>query len=146
MKGKLKVGTVLMLAMIMLFSTSVFAYGAQFKFVLNNYSSDDSTTGGRAKPNDGDVYAYVTYDATEIVDATLNNMYSTHATLNFRVRDSNRNYATEYVTVDHTDNGITKKLKYLNTSSINFGGIHYLYSNVESTDKWPVNATGRWVP
>ena len=57
----------------MMFSVPVFAWGAQFLFRLNSTSSVESETGQRAKPNDGDMYAYVTYDGTENVNGVINN-------------------------------------------------------------------------
>lgn len=148
MKRKIIKGIILLVSATMMFSVPVFAWGAQFLFRLNSTSSVESETGQRAKPNDGDMYAYVTYDGTENVNGVINNMYTTHALINFRVRDANRQYATEYCTVDHTYNGQTQKLRYLSTdpNAIGWGKLHFLYANVERTDSWPVHATGRWVP
>lgn len=133
----------------MLFSISAFAYGAEFLFTFNvgTTGSKESEKGTRIKPSDGDPYAYVTCTVgTALADGTENNMIPNHATVTFRVRDFKGKYATEYKTISYNEVGDTKKLKYLNPSADIYGEPYRLYANLESTERHPVYAVGRWVP
>ena len=64
------------------------------------------------------------------------------STVNFRVRDNARNYATTLVTChDYT----RKTMTYLKGKAV--GGANYrLYANVSSTNSYPVNVGGVWCP
>lgn len=134
--GKVKMLSLAMCAAFMLFSVSAHAANKEFKFVLNSTTSKQSSAGVATKSLDGDVYAYVTPNASK------SNLAIAGATVNFRVRDNAENYATEYVKC----NAYKKyKLPYLEGKAV--GGADYkLFANVSTTNSYPVNLGGLWCP
>ncbi len=135
-KKKIKMMTLAACAALTLFSTTAFAGNTQFKFSLTSTASKESELGTASKSNDGDTKAYVTPDASK------SNLAIKGATVNFRVRDNARNYATEYVECHAYQRYI---MKYLPGKAV--GGASYrLYANVERTNAYPVNLGGLWCP
>lgn len=123
-------------AALMLFSVPVHAANTEFKFSLNSTTSQESSLGVATKSLDGDTNAYVTPDASK------SNLAIAGATVNFRVRDNAKNYATEYVQCNSYKRYI---LPYLSGKAV--GGANYrLFANVSSTNSYPVNLGGLWCP
>lgn len=133
---KIKSLSVIACAALMLFSTPVYAANKDFKFSLNSTTSKESSLGVGQKSLDGDTNAYVTPDASK------SNLAIKGATVNFRIRDNAKNYATEYVQCNSYKKYV---LPYLSGKAV--GGASYrLFANVEKTNAYPVNLGGRWCP
>lgn len=132
------VKTILAVMCLMFVVTCVPTHAANtgFKFSLTSTASSENLLGVATKSTDGDQHAYVRAEASK------SNLAIKGATVNFRVRDNARNYATTLVTChDYT----RKTMTYLKGKAV--GGANYrLYANVSSTNSYPVNVGGVWCP
>jgi len=63
-----------------------------------------------------------------------------------KVRDYDRNHATELKTLSNSSYSSTVKLKYDPTSKAVGGKTYRLYANVKSTNSYPVKMYGVWCP
>lgn len=120
----------------LLISTTAFAGNKDFQFLLINSNSAESLLGKAQKDYDGDQNAYVT------PKEKLSNLVALNATVNVRVRDDARNYATEYRECSAYRRYV---LPYLSGKAIG-GNSYRLYANVERTNKYPVSVNGAWCP
>lgn len=130
---------------VLVMSIQAFAWGGDYKFVFTGTASKPADDGEElmTKLADGDLYAYVTLKTGGNYEG---NISTNNAYIHFRVRDVNRNYATEYCTVSKYLIGVTQKMRYLDSDAGYTAENYYLYGNCEIADSWPVVASGTWCP